>query len=416
MKNTILFILCTTIILLISVSAQESKANNSRELIKVYLECDNCDISYIKQNMQFVNFVRDRSDADVHVQSNTTNTGSGGERFTFTVYGLKRFENKNDTLSFSTNITDTEETERQKFVRTLKLALIPYIIKSSAAEKIEISFDDSESDQTSREDDPWDFWVFRVGLSTYFEGEKSSSEKDFDYSFTSTRITEDWKFRLGFNGEYEETNFDYEDQTIKNVSRNLNSYNYLIGSISEHWSIGAWLYMISSTYQNYDFKSSLAPGVEYNIFPYSEFNSRQLRFEFKVWNKIHNYNEETIYFKKREFLIEPEIQVTLDLIEQWGSISISALAATHVQDFEKNRLRISGSIYLQLVKGLTFDIRGGFSAIHDQFSIPRSEASLDDILLEQRELETDFDYWISFGLSYTFGSIYSNIVNPRFGS
>ncbi len=27
-----------------------------------------------------------------------------------------------------------------------------------------------------------------------------------------------------------------------------------------------------------------------------------------------------------------------------------------------------------------------------------------------------YSYFFMFGLSYTFGSIYSNVVNPRFGS
>ena len=38
----------------------------------------------------------------------------------------------------------------------------------------------------------------------------------------------------------------------------------------------------------------------------------------------------------------------------------------------------------------------------------------EEILLRQRELGTEFRYWLSFGLSYRFGSIYNNAVNPRF--
>lgn len=52
---------------------------------------------------------------------------------------------------------------------------------------------------------------------------------------------------------------------------------------------------------------------------------------------------------------------------------------------------------------------------HDQLNLPKGDASLDEILLRRRELATDYDYHISIGLSYTFGSVYSNVVNPRFG-
>ena len=43
------------------------------------------------------------------------------------------------------------------------------------------------------------------------------------------------------------------------------------------------------------------------------------------------------------------------------------------------------------------------------------DASLDEILLRLRELETTYSYRFSVGISYTFGSTQSNVVNPRFG-
>lgn len=43
-------------------------------------------------------------------------------------------------------------------------------------------------------------------------------------------------------------------------------------------------------------------------------------------------------------------------------------------------------------------------------------ATPEEILLMLRELETDFSYSFSVGLSFRFGSLKSNVVNPRFGS
>jgi hypothetical protein len=42
--------------------------------------------------------------------------------------------------------------------------------------------------------------------------------------------------------------------------------------------------------------------------------------------------------------------------------------------------------------------------------------SLEEVLLQRRQLETGYSYFFSVGLSYTFGSIFTNVVNPRFGS
>ena len=37
------------------------------------------------------------------------------------------------------------------------------------------------------------------------------------------------------------------------------------------------------------------------------------------------------------------------------------------------------------------------------------------MLLRQRQLPSGYQYFLNFGISYPFGSIFNNIVNPRFG-
>lgn len=392
----------------------QAQAEIDPNLLSVYIECDECDLNFIRKEINFVNFVRDRNDADVHIQSNDADTGGGGERITFTFYGMKIFKGKSDTLFSNISAHDTQEKKRIKLLRTIKLGLIPFVVKTDAANEIDIVFSGNYETKLVQED-PWNHWVFRTSLSSDVDGEKLSNSFDINTSLTATRITEDWKLRIAYSNNYHEQNFKYNNQDITNVSRSHTSFNHIIKSIDEHWSIGAWVYIHSSTYENIKFKTSIAPAVEFNVFPYSDFNSKQLRLNVYVWNKFHNYYEETIYFRTQEYLTETELSATFDYIRPWGAASISASASTHLQKLEKNRFRFSGKISFQLVKGLTFDLNGGYSAIHDQLSIPRSEASLEDVLLEQRELETDYDYWGSFGVSFTFGSIYNNIVNPRFG-
>ena len=58
---------------------------------------------------------------------------------------------------------------------------------------------------------------------------------------------------------------------------------------------------------------------------------------------------------------------------------------------------------------------GEFSRTRDQIYLPRGEASTEEILLRQRQLLTGYQYFFNFGISYSFGSIFNNIVNPRFG-
>jgi hypothetical protein len=45
----------------------------------------------------------------------------------------------------------------------------------------------------------------------------------------------------------------------------------------------------------------------------------------------------------------------------------------------------------------------------------RAGESPEDILLRRRQLQTDYNYSTSISLSYMFGSVFNNIVNPRLG-
>jgi hypothetical protein len=64
-------------------------------------------------------------------------------------------------------------------------------------------------------------------------------------------------------------------------------------------------------------------------------------------------------------------------------------------------------------KGLSVRASGSLDIIHDQLYLPRGEGSLEDLLLQQKQLATTYQYEASIGFSYTFGSIFSNVVNTR---
>jgi hypothetical protein len=70
-------------------------------------------------------------------------------------------------------------------------------------------------------------------------------------------------------------------------------------------------------------------------------------------------------------------------------------------------------VYLRIVKGLSLRFSSGFELIHDQLYLAKGDASLEELLLQQRQLATTYEFSSSVGLSYTFGSIYNNVVNTR---
>jgi hypothetical protein len=91
-------------------------------------------------------------------------------------------------------------------------------------------------------------------------------------------------------------------------------------------------------------------------------------------------------------------------------------ARQYLNDLSKNSLRFSTDLEVRLVKGLSLELDGSISRVRDQLYLPAEGLTPAEILLQQQELATDYRYFLSAGFSYSFGSIFNNVVNPRFGS
>ncbi|MCH7760359.1 hypothetical protein IIA15_03020, partial [candidate division TA06 bacterium] len=269
-------------------------------------------------------------------------------------------------------------------------------------------------------EDKWNYWVFRANANSYFGGEKSSNFINFYGNFSANRITPDWKTRLSTNYGYERSSFTYTiddvDTTVISISRSRGFNGLIVKSLTDHWSAGISGSAYRSTYNNTDLGISIAPAIEYNLFPYSESTRRELLFLYKAGINPIRYEEETIYDKTSETLYRGSLSVALDQNQTWGSVSTTLEGSHYFHDFYKHRLTLFSELSLRLVKGFSLRLFGRASRIRDQLSIPKSERSPAEIFLKLKELETSYNYFGSIGLSYTFGSIYSNVVNPRFGN
>ena len=101
--------------------------------------------------------------------------------------------------------------------------------------------------------------------------------------------------------------------------------------------------------------------------------------------------------------------------KKWGSISSSVSWNNYLHDFNLYNLRFWQNFRIRILKGLNINLGGSFNVIKNQITLPGSGSSDFDLILQQKQQETNFSYWGNAGISYTFGSIYNNIVNPRFG-
>ena len=393
--------------------AQSSDGDSLKKLApKVYIDCNSCDMDFIRTEITFVNYVRDRKDAQVHVLITTQSTGSGGTEYTLTFGGQGQFEGEDNVLKHVAGNTDTSDEIRKGLVGILKIGLVPYAGKTPIAGKISISF--QEKAQPTSVEDKWDFWVFSLSGRAYFDGEKTARSHSLNGSFSANRVTPAFKFRSSYSANKYTDRFFLNPGEIVSTSKSHNFNALGVKSISDHWSVGAGLTAYTSTYSNIKFAIRPAPALEYNFFPYSQSTRRQLRVLWKPGYNSYRYQEETIYDKTSEGLWGETFSVALELKEKWGTISNAIEASHYFQDLRKNRLELYSELSLRLYKGLSLTLFAYYSRIHDQLSLRKGEASLEQVLLRRTQLATSYSYQTQIGLTYTFGSIFSNVVNPRF--
>ncbi len=404
-------------------AGQEPTVQEARggQALRVFFDCSGpfCDEDFYRREIPFVNYTRDRQDAQVHLLITSEATGAGGRRFTLDFIGREDFEGIDDRLETVTRANLAREQVQTQVARVVKLGLMRYVARTPFADQVDVSYQtpvEAEVAVAQPADDPWNFWVFRVRLNGGLDVEERTDFFRISGGLSANRITEDLKLQFNVNGSYFESNFEIsEETTITSIFRNYGGSGLIVFSLGDHWSAGTQFFATHSTFSNEKLNLRGGPAIEYDLFPYSESTRRQLRFLYSIGLSYFNYIEETIFLKTEETLPEHRLSISLDVQQPWGSSFAAVEAVQYLNDLGKNRLNIFGGVDLRLFKGVALNLNARASRVRDQLNLPAGEATEEEILLRQRELQTGFEYSLNVGFSYTFGSIFSNVVNPRFG-
>ncbi len=415
-KKTILtaaLLTLSAVLLLPGIGLSQTPDGAKKGAPRIYLDSPTVPPGPLQAEIGFVSFVASISEAQVIVRISARDTSDGTE-YELTLTGQNEFAGMNDTLKVMPDNGEKTEDLQKDLVRTLKLSLMRYVTKTEIASRVSVSFLDQV--KPTAVVDPWNFWVFSLNVDAFLSGEETYQSQYWMASISANRVTPQWKIRTSLNANRDKSVFSVGDYNYSSIYESESFSGEVVRSISDHWSVGAFMDISSSTYSNIKLGFTLAPAIEYDVFPYSESTKRQLRILYRVGATAVRYREMTIYDKMRETLWSESLSAALELKQPWGTISTTLTGFHYFHDFRKNRLTLNGEISLRVFKGLNFNIRGGGSRIHDQLSIAKGEASLEDVLLRRRQLETGYNYYFSAGISFTFGSINSNVVNPRFNS
>lgn len=413
MKN---FLILALALLFTCFSFSQEEKNKK---IRVYLDCQSyCDQEYIKREIPFVDYVNDRFQSNIFILSNHQVTGSGGREYTVQFTGREVFAGVNDTLSFVSEATATDDEERQQMVQTLKLGLVKYLARTDKAKNVKILYNSKEDEDSMGEEkpqeDPWNLWVFNARINGYLNGDKNYFSNSFSTGFTASRISEKLKTTSSISYGVNKNRYGSGEDAIKFSNENYRGSNTTVWSIDEHWSAGGFFEFLRSDFSNYESAWTLNPAIEYNFLPYLESNNHYVGLMYKIGPSYYDYREETIFFETEELRLQENLSLSVSLNKKWGQISGSAAYGHYFHDFSKNKLTFSGYADLRLYKGLSLNFSGYYALQRDQLNIAKGDISNEDLLIRKRQLDSNYSFYTSFGLRYRFGSIFNNVVNPRF--
>ncbi|MDA3821265.1 MAG: hypothetical protein PF450_01445 [Bacteroidales bacterium] len=394
-------------------SPEEIPNDSSR--LKLYMDCNDCDFAYFRRNLPYLDFVRDPKLSDIHLLVTEQRTGSNGSSYGLNFIGSGNYSELNYKLNVVSLQSDTQLESWERLLKTTSMGLMPYLTSAPEYQNIRIQYENNKPGEQEDKvaNDSWNYWVFRSYLGSDLQLEESQSEISSMGSFRIDRITEQLKIRADISYDRDIERFQDDTETIESLREEIDSDIEVVFSLKPRWSFGVFNEIKSSTYQNIDFSQRLGPAIEYNIFPWDKSDRRIFSFGYHLNAHYFNYHEETIFNLSKEFRASETLKLLLVLREPWGEVETEIEGSHYFHDFSKNRLSLESRISVNISKGISIYTEIEAALIHDQLYLPAGEITLEELLLRQRQLESAYEISAEFGISFTFGSIYNNIVNQR---
>lgn len=402
---------------LVAAAQEPERPGRVSSRLRVFLDC-NCFGDFLRDEITWVDFVRQAQDADVHLLSSERQTGGGGRELVLRFVGQGRFDAVTTELRVISEIAAPESEQRAQVLRTVIVGLLNFAARDSLPPGLDVTVRPPAATPqlAAPADDIWNLWVFAVSTGAALEAEETNRESRWDLTLTADRVTDRWKLAFGTRFDEQREQFDIDEGAELEVRRTERSVEWFVArGLGPHWSVGLDGAVASSTFGNTSFAARAAPAVEYSLFPYREYATRQFVIQYQVGVEHARYTEVTLFDRRRETRARHELSAELDQRQPWGSLEAGIEWSQYLHDRSKYRLEIDGELSLRVVRGLSVEFEGRASRIRDQLSLPRRSAAPEEVLLRLRELQSGYDVSLSIGVRYSFGSLFNNVVNPRFG-
>ena len=411
-----------------ALQAQASDDFDASDGVRVYLDCQswrNCDRSHFRTEIDYVDWVRDRADANVHLIFTSTGAGSG-RHYQLDFGGRGSFDGLEDRLTYTSRGDDVQSEVMDRLTHTLQLGLVRYLVAAGMGEELALEYlgepvdADGESPGNGAEspaatEDPWDYWTFRFGLSGSMDIQERRDRSNFRPTVAADRVTDRWKVNL--NGRLDMRRERIELSSGEEVRNDRNTWRasaLVVRSVSDHFSVGVDTEARRSIQRNQDVRLNFAPALEWNYYPYAEANRRQFIAHYGMGFEYADYLETTIFEQEREMIPRHRVAVQYNAREDWGNARAGFETAQYLHDASLYSAGFRGNINYRIRRGLELELSGSASYVNDQIYVPQDDADDQDVLLGRSALPTGYEYEASIGFNYRFGSVFDNIVNNRF--
>ena len=412
------FVAVTLTLFSFYVQAQETTS----EKLKVFIDCSgfDCDNTYMRTEINLVDFYLDRLAADVHVLITQRQAGSGGQQYQIIFYGMKRYVNSKDTLTVQAGPNATDFEKRDLIVHYLKLGLAPFIAKTSHASGATISMKSDSTKTTIPTKDKWNYWVHNIGVDGWVDYNANYLSGRYGGYYNVNRTTDKLRVYLQVNSNtnfnrytlYDSTGADSVKVLVKNSRFSFN--HLLVKTINDHWSYGYEAKLSGNSFFNYKNRIGLRPAIEYNFFKYSEINTRFLVLNYGIEVRQNNYIAPTIFGKKNEIVYLHSLRANTSVNQKWGTLSAGIVYRNYLHDFKLNNIGLNTFTEVRITGGLSFYIFLSGNLVHDQIYLSAEDASNTEVFTQQRQLPSSFRFYSEYGINYRFGTKLNNFVNPRF--
>ncbi|MEO7997187.1 MAG: hypothetical protein ABI852_07055 [Gemmatimonadaceae bacterium] len=384
----------------------------------VFLDCQaqGCDEDFLRTELTWMNFVRDRNRAMVHIIATSRSTASGGAELSLTFERTNATPTEKDSLIAIIPQSATNDQSRRVLSRAVGQGMLRFIRSTTLADQLTVSYKPTtaKKSDTRGAKDKWHLWVYRVSTSGFTNGDENYKSLSVNSSVRASRTTEKWKSNFSVNANYRENSYTLsEDEKLRTYQHGWSANLGVVKSLSPRWSLGATTNASSSVQSNQDLFLRIGPAIEFDVFPYSQSTRRQIIFRYTPGVRTLNYTEYTIYDKLKETHPDHQFLIGTELTQKWGSISANTSFNQLLDDLDKANLEVGGYVSWRIVTGLNLNIGGSYERIRNQSNLKRGAQEQQEVLLQLRQLRTGYSYYADVGLSFTFGSIFQNVVNPR---